>query len=120
MWDVGIGGIRNRERRGGIGRRLGSPGSSPGRGRRADWTRKEFVELVALVLSELPTRERSIVALWIDEELPLPEIARSTGIPLRSTERSLSRALSHIRLRLRELGVAGNAQTSREKEPSDG
>jgi len=55
---------------------------------------------VAEVLSGLPPLDREVLSLRFEEELPLPDLAGTLGVPLPTAKARLYRALARLRERL--------------------
>ncbi len=73
---------------------------------------KEFVQVVARALAELPPPLREVVALRHYEGLNFEEIARRTGTPASTLKSRFAVALGRLRARLQEQGWGPEEATS--------
>ena len=74
----------------------------PDEGPEARLERSELREHLAAALTELPDRERQILALYYEEELTMAEIGAVIGVCESRVSQLRSLALSRLRVSLRE------------------
>lgn len=65
---------------------------------------RQSLARVRAAFDSLPPLQRRIVLLHRIDGMSLPEVARELGVPLRTVERNLSRALAKCRMELEEAG----------------
>jgi RNA polymerase sigma-70 factor (ECF subfamily) len=61
---------------------------------------RERSERLAAAVAELPALDREVLALRFGEDLPLPDLAKTLGVPLPTAKARLYRALMRLRARL--------------------
>jgi len=65
--------------------------------------KKELRLLLRKLMAQLPTRQRQVVTLRIDGELPFSEVARTLGITENSAKVNFHHAVKRLRLLMREI-----------------
>ena len=65
--------------------------------------KKELRLLLRKLMTQLPTRQRQVVTLRIDGELPFSEVARTLGITENSAKVNFHHAVKRLRLLMREI-----------------
>ncbi|HVB38971.1 MAG TPA: FliA/WhiG family RNA polymerase sigma factor [Vicinamibacterales bacterium] len=91
----------------------------PGEGPEARLERAELREHLARALTELPDRERQILALYYEEELTMAEIGEVIGVCESRVSQLRSLALSRLRASLREsVGLPDGRAARAVREPA--
>ena len=83
----------------------------PGEGPYARLEREELRQLLAEAITELPDRERQILALYYQEELTLAEIGEVIGVGESRVSQLRTQAIGRLRSRLAaRMRMPGGAQ----------
>jgi len=80
------------------------------------YLRTEMKELLALVISELPPRERQVLALYYYEELTMKEVGAVLGVGEARVSQIHSAALVRLRAQMRELLESRRPQRQAEEQ----
>lgn len=74
--------------------------------------REEMVELLGKLLTELPERQREVLALYYQQSLTMKEIGAALGVGESRVSQLHSSAIAGLRSRLQALGATTGAVTA--------